>query len=70
MWRATNGVKCCANCANWTGERKAEFGTAITAGAAEKAKCYCGYHSTSEGTSACGTNCNGKDFQLWGALRR
>lgn len=71
MWTATKEVKCCANCANWAGERSVSMGkSAVTKDASLKGKCYCGYRDVSEGTAACGSACNGRDFQLWGALRR
>lgn len=69
MWTADSNRKICANCANWCGERRAEHGNAIVNSAGDYGKCYCGYHSVNQGTSAWGNNCNERDFVWWGALK-
>ena len=70
MWTATKSTKCCATCANWGGERKANFGKASeTPSGSTRGKCYEGVPAdASQGPCACGgRNC--PEYRLWGALK-
>lgn len=68
-WTPSSSSKCCANCANWAGERTEKFGSAQTPDPSTRGKCYanvfCGV--TQGPTAMSGSSC--AKFQKWAALK-
>ena len=68
-WTPSSSSKCCANCANWAGERTEKFGSAQTPGPGTRGKCYANvFCSVTQGpTAMSGSSC--AKFQKWAALK-
>ncbi|MBR6549452.1 MAG: hypothetical protein IKT68_07930 [Clostridia bacterium] len=62
----TTKTKCCATCANWSGDRKVNIhGSAETSGPNAHGSCYIG--AKSNPNAAHGTTCN--KYQKWPAVK-
>lgn len=69
MWNCTKNDKCCATCANWSGERIFKGYWATVSAPGVRAKCYAGVPGSGlPGPAACeGRSC--PKYSLWPAMK-